>query len=252
VQPTQPAQSARNGSSPPSAAQSATGQPAPVTRPDRTNEPATVPIPDRAVDEVVARTERGVARVLSSAASAAGPSDEAKVTALARSIPAVGNRKSGESATLARRLNAQARSAWDRNQDIDTALKLQQRAFAANPGDPEVAGNLAFFYLKTRPARPDLARRLALYALAARGPAFPAGRSQDWGTLAVASSLEGREADAVKAMYVMLAVSRNPDWACRSARLAVAQYGDAMKTPAHAMLSRVRARGAAAAAPNCA
>jgi hypothetical protein len=53
-------------------------------------------------------------------------------------------------------------------------------------------------------------------------------------------------------MYVMLAVSRNPDWACRSARLAVAQYGDAMKTPAHAMLSRVRARGAAAAAPNCA
>jgi hypothetical protein len=130
-------------------------------------------------------------------------------------------------------------------------LQLQQRAFRANPNDPEIAGNLAFFYLKVKPPQPALARRLALYALAARGQAFPAGRVEDWGTLAVASSLEGRQADATKAMYVMFALSRNPERACRAALLAVAQYGAPMKPPADAMLSRIRARGGIPGAPSC-
>jgi hypothetical protein len=90
-----------------------------------------------------------------------------------------------------------------------------------------------------------------LYALAARGAPFPAGRVEDWGTLAVASSLEGREADAAKALYVMLALSRNPERACRAARLAAAQYGPPMQGPAEAMLSRVRLRGAPTDAPSC-
>jgi len=141
-----------------------------------------------------------------------------------------------------RRLNAAAREAWER-QDINTALRLQQRAFEINPNDPEIVGNLAFFYLKVKPAQPALARRLALYALGARGRAFPAGRMEDWGTFAVASSLIGRKSDAVDAMYLMLATSRNPERACRAALMAVAQYGEPMLAPANALLSRVRARG---------
>ena len=136
-------------------------------------------------------------------------------------------------------------------EDIDAALRLQQRAFEINPNDPEIVGNLAFFYLKVNPAQPALARRLALYALGARGRAFPAGRMEDWGTLAVASSLVGRESDAVDAMYLMLATSRNPERACRAALMAVAQYGVPMLAPANALLSRVRAQGRVAGAPSC-
>ena len=228
-------------------------QPAPAKPPaPRANERSIAQVRVPAVDQVVSQTERGVERVMASAALA-GPGDEQQVAQVARAMPAVARApvSSAGSPTLARRLNAQARAAWDRDHDIDAALRLQQQAFKANPNDPEVAGNLAFFYLKARPAQPEAARRLAVYALAARGQTFPAGRVQDWGTFAIASSLEGREADAVKAMYVMLALSRNPDWVCRSARLAVAQYGDAMKGPARAMFARIRARGVTAA-PNCA
>jgi len=146
--------------------------------------------------------------------------------------------------------NAEARAAWER-QDIDRAIGLQQRAFRANPNDPEVAGNLAFLYLKARPPRPAQARQVALYALAARGSSFPAGREADWGTFAVASALEGREADAAQALFVMFALSKNPERACRAALLAMAQYGPAMAGPARSMLSRVRGRGSAATAPSC-
>jgi predicted Zn-dependent protease len=155
-----------------------------------------------------------------------------------------------QSPALGRRLNADARAAWER-QDVDTALRLQQRAFEASPNDPEIAGNLAFLYLKAKPSQPALARRLALHALGARGRAFPAGRAEDWGTLAVASSLLGREADAIESMYVMLATSNNPERACRAATMAVAQYGPPMQAPANALRSRIRARGGVPAAPSC-
>ena len=218
----------------------------------RTDEPSSVAAPTRAVDDVAAQTERDVARVLALAAQATSRADEQKVVQVARSIRpvAVAPHAPTESRSLARRLNAEARVAWERG-DVDRALQLQQRAFRANPNDAEVTGNLAFFYLKVRPAQPALARRLALYALAARGQKYPAGRVEDWGTLAVASSLEGREADAIKAMYVMSTVSSNPERACRAARLAVAQYGDSMKAPARAMLARVRESVSAQRAPSC-
>ena len=155
-----------------------------------------------------------------------------------------------QSPAVGRQLNSEARAAWER-QDIDTALRLQQRAFEASPNDPEIAGNLAFLYLKAKPSQPALARRLALHALGARGRAFPAGRAEDWGTLAVASSLLGREADAIESMYVMLATSNNPERACRAATMAVAQYGPPMQAPANALRSRIRARGGVPAAPSC-
>lgn len=209
-------------------------------------------IPAGALEDVAARTERDVARVLTVAARADGPAAEQHVVELARSMRSVnaGPHAPTESPALARSLNAQARAAWERD-DVQRALALQQRAFRANPNDPEVAGNLAYFYLKVRPAKPALARQLALYALAARGRSFPAGRAQDWGTLAIASALDGREADAVKAMYVMSSVSRDPERACRAAQLAVEQYGPAMRAPGRAMMARMRARGVTSHAPSC-
>jgi Flp pilus assembly protein TadD len=200
----------------------------------------------------VAGIETDAARVLALAARAAGPDADDKIVEGARSMRGVSNasRVLPQSPGDGRRLNAAARAAWER-QDINTALRLQQRAFEINPNDPEIVGNLAFYYLKVKPAQPALARRLALYALGARGRAFPAGRMEDWGTFAVASSLIGRKSDAVDAMYLMLATSRNPERACRAALMAVAQYGEPMLAPANALLSRVRARGSVAGAPSC-
>jgi hypothetical protein len=220
----------------------------PAAPADRTD----VVLPSRAVEDVASRVESDAAQVLAVAASATGRGGDDRIVQRARSMPGVTGpaRVPSESRTVARRLNAQARAAWER-QDLDTALRLQQRAFAANPNDPEVAGNLAFFYVKATPPQPALARRLALYALGARGRQFPAGRVEDWGTLAVASALLGRESDATRAMYVMLATSRNPERACRAARMAAAQYGPAMRAPADAMLSRARARVGVAGAPSC-
>ena len=219
--------------------------------PSRPDERAIASIPHPGVEHVVARTQRDVARVLATAAAAA-PGDEERVRQVARSMRPVAGAPDvpTQSPSLARQLNDRARAAWERN-DIDAALKLQQQAFRANPNDPEITGNLAFFYLKSRPVQPEVARRLAIYALAARGERFPAGRFQDWGTLAVASALAGRESDAATAMVVMLSVSGNAERACRAARMAVAQYGEPLKAPTAAMLSRVRERGDASGAPSC-
>ena len=213
---------------------------------------ANAALPSRALEDVVARVETDAAHVLAVATGSAGSGGDEKILQGARSMATVTNapRVTSQSPSVARQLNAQARAAWER-QDVDTALRLQQRAFEAYPNDPEITGNLAFFYVKVKPAQPALARRLALYALAARGRTFPAGRMEDWGTLSVASSLDGRKADAIGAIYVMLATSKNPERACRAARMAVAQYGAPMQAPANALLSRVRARGGAAGAPSC-
>jgi hypothetical protein len=226
--------------------------PAPGPAPPPTPAQANTALPSRAVEEVAARVEPDAARVLALAARTAGPDADARIRQGARAMRNVTNRPrpSSQSSTVGRQLNAQARAAWER-QDVDAALRLQQRAFDAYPNDPEIAGNLAFYYLKVKPAQPGAARRLALYALGVRGNAFPAGRMQDWGTLAVASSLDGRKADATGALFVMLATSGSPERACRAALMAVAQYGPPMQSPANALLSRVRARGAATGAPSC-
>jgi len=144
--------------------------------------------------DTIAAVETDAAQVLALARRAAGPDADDRILQGARSMRAVTHVPSArpQSPAVGRRLNSEARAAWER-QDIDTALRLQQRAFEASPNDPEIVGNLAFFYLKAKPAQPALARRLALHALGARGSAFPAGRAEDWGTLAVASSLLGRE-----------------------------------------------------------
>jgi hypothetical protein len=207
----------------------------------------------RALGDHAARMQSDVAQVLAAAARSTRPGDDDKILQAARSMRAIVS-PAGlpvQSRATARALNAQARAAWER-QDLANALELQQRAFLANPNDPEVTGNLAFFYLKAEPPLPGHARDLALYALGVRGGTFPAGREEDWGTLAIASALEGRESDAMQALYVMFALGKDPERACRAAVLAMAQYGPAMTRPAEAMLSRVSRRGTASSAPSCA
>jgi hypothetical protein len=151
----------------------------------------------------------------------------------------------------ARHLNDEARQAYLVERDVRRAFDLQLRAFGANPRDPEAAGNLAFLYLKVRPAQPEIARQLVLHALALGTPQYRASRVDDWNTLAVASALMGREADAVNAFYVTLALTRDLDRSCKTALAAVDSYGDDLVVPVQAMLARVRQQGRSAQSPYC-
>jgi len=192
------------------------------------------------------RAERRVLRVLHVAVGAEHPSQNADVLAAARSahlasddaLPAAGS-----GAADARLLNHAAESAFWSTRNLAQALALQTRAFGADPSDQEVAGNLAFYYLKQRPARAEAARQLALYALTIPQPRYAQGRLEDWTTFAIASALTGRERDARAALYVTLALSNTVDRQCRNAHAAVASHGERMRGPTEAMLARIHAWG---------
>lgn len=143
----------------------------------------------------------------------------------------------------ARRLSDAAAAAFWNGRGAQRALSLQLRAFGANPEDPEVAGNLAYYYLKQRPAQSELARQLAMYALTLNDSRFPNGRLEDWTTLAIASALAGRPRDAGNAWFVTLALLPNPDRSCRAAHAAYASHGERLREPIEAMLSRISAWG---------
>ena len=96
----------------------------------------------------------------------------------------------------AKRLYGQALHAYWTRRNPSEAFDLQLKAFGADPRDPEIAGNLAFLYLKVNPVQPEAARLLALHAIAVRGTRFRTGRLEDWNTYAIASALTGRDADA--------------------------------------------------------
>jgi len=154
-------------------------------------------------------------------------------------------------ATDSQRLNDSAGAAFWNERNPQLALELQLRAFGANPLDAEAAGNLSFYYLKQRPAQPEVARRLALYALALQHPQFPAGRIEDWTTLAIASALAGRERDARNAFFVTLALSPTLDRQCRAVTAAYASHGEQLRAPAEAMLARIRSWGRSQESPFC-
>jgi hypothetical protein len=151
----------------------------------------------------------------------------------------------------ARRLHEAAGTAFWTSRNPQQALALQFRAFGANPLDAEVAGNLAYYYLKQRPASPEAARRLALYALTMAGSPYPHGRLEDWTTYAVASALTGRERDARNAFFVTLALSPNLDRQCRAAASAYAAHGPALRGPTEAMLARIRTWGRSSESAFC-
>ena len=140
-------------------------------------------------------------------------------------------------------LHARARQAFAGGRDHE-ARDLAARAFVANPRDPNLAGRLAFLELRAGPEHAETARQLVLNALAFSG-ARRSVQVDDWDTLAVASALTGRHADAAGAFLVGLAISGNPERACRVARDAYATYGERLRVAVEALQRRVRLQAGA-------
>ena len=153
----------------------------------------------RRVPRVAMQAQAEVARVLWAAANAQDPRQEREVVDYAQAIwvrdGATGYSQVVEPAA-ARRLNDEAMQAYRVRRNVAEAFDLSLKAFGANPGDPEIAGNLAFLHLRLSPAQPETARQLALHAIAVRGSRFRTGRLEDWNTYALASAMTGRDADA--------------------------------------------------------
>ena len=234
------------GSDKPPVASKQPDEPTQAAARDAPSDARLMPIPQAATQ---------VDRVLRAAARAeATPQDKAVLETIESLKEASRGRPAADTdgrRSVARRFNTAARDAFWNRRDAAEALALQQKAFDANPLDPEIAGNLAFYHLKVNPPQPESARRVALHALAAAAPQAGARRVEDWGNLAVASALTGRPQDAANALYVMLAVSKDLDRTCRSALSMVASYGPRLKPPVEAMFARIDARGQARGAPYC-
>jgi hypothetical protein len=201
----------------------------------------------RALTETVpgtaARAEPEVAHVLWLASNARNLADDQAIADAARRmwprnlVPVV---TAGAAPGTAQPLHDQARQAFTSQRNVAQAFDLQLRAFGADPRDPDVAGNLAFLYLKVTPAQPDIARKLAMHAMALRSVQMRAPRIDDWTTFAVASALTGRDDDAINALFVTIALAGNLDRSCRAAVDAVATHGDKVRMPVDAMMQRIR------------
>ncbi|MEO5772233.1 MAG: hypothetical protein ABIQ29_09210, partial [Burkholderiaceae bacterium] len=189
------------------------------------------------------RAERRVQRVFQIAAAAdrdsAGQDEEIRRAAGAlREGPAELPSSLDLSAEDAKTLHESAQQAFWRRGQPREALDLQMKAFAANPLDTEVAGGLAFLTLKQGPQQAERARQLALYALTLSAGARSGTRVEQWTTLAIASALMGREADARHAWFVSLALAEQPERQCRAAINAYTQHGERLRAPVEAMLYR--------------
>ena len=150
----------------------------------------------------------------------------------------------------ARRLYDEAKRVYSSGRMAE-ALDLGVRAFASDPRDPNIAGFLAVLHLSVNPPQPEIARQLALHALAVSGSRRSA-RAEDWDTLAIASALTGREADATQALLVELAVTPDLDRSCDTIQRAYATFGERLRVPTQAMLARIRAHRRDYESPNCA
>jgi hypothetical protein len=206
---------------------------APVSHP-RAGDDALVPAPlpsdfaERADDllihhvpRIAQRAERRVLRVLHVASQAESSWQNSAIFDAARALrmpPDDVVQGVKPASSEARSLHDAAGAAFWSGRNVQRALNLQLRAFGANPNDREVAGNLAYYYLKQRPVQPELARQLALYALTLDDGQAPNGRIEDWTSLAIASALTGRTRDATNAWFVTLALSpQSVDRTCRAA-----------------------------------
>ena len=151
----------------------------------------------------------------------------------------------------ARVMSEQARDIVARRGDSEAALGLLTRAFAADPVDIEIAGNLASLWLRQRPAQAEIARQLSLHALTLPHAAHPYGRIKDWTTFAVASALTGRERDARNAWLVTLALAPNVESQCRAAANAYAMHGEPVRRSVEDMLARLHSTGRSQRSPLC-
>ena len=209
------------------------------------------------VPQFAQRAERVVLRVLYAAARMDDDGHDADVLDAARALrlapDAALTTAAGPGAEAdADRASAAAAHAFWQARNPRQALELQLRAFGADPQDPTVAGDLAFYLLKQRPAQAEASRRMALYALALGGSPKPAnGRLEDWTTLAIASALAGRERDARNAWFVTLALAPSLGPQCRAASAALAAHGEPLRAPTEAMLARIHDWGRSNESPFC-
>jgi hypothetical protein len=207
------------------------------------------------VPRSAATAESDASRVLWIAATANSPSEDGRIADAARSgwrVSYVPGTSTMVAPAVARRFDEVARQAYHAHRDLVDVFELQLRAFGANPADPDVAGNLAFLYLKLSPPQPETARQLALHAMALRGVQLRVARADDWTTFAIASALTGREDDARNALYVTIAVARNLDLSCRAALSSLTSHGDPLRRPVRAMMLRIQASGRQYGSPSCA
>jgi hypothetical protein len=196
--------------------------------------------------------ERRVATVLNAAARADDPAQERAILEAAENVRRAEAARRTVADTAARRLNEEANRAYWIKKDVAEALQLERRAFEVNPGDVEIAGNLAFYYLKQSPPHAEAAREVALHALTTNSPRYRTGRLEDWMSLGIASALMGRRQESENAFLAGAALGNNLDRTCRAALTAVATYGDAVRPAATALLRRVRAHGRSNESPYCA
>ncbi|TMH07793.1 MAG: hypothetical protein E6H67_02770 [Betaproteobacteria bacterium] len=196
------------------------------------------------VPSIAARAQPDVSRVLGLAATANHQSQQQAVVDAARA------RWSAETAWTpatdidpirARRLHDDARQAFASGRMTD-AVDIESRAFAANPRDPDIASYLAFLHIRMHPVQPETARQLALYTIFVSGSRRSV-RSGDWGTLAIASALAGRDIEATHAFFVEVALTSNLDRTCQSALSAYASFGERLRVPVQAMLDRIDSNG---------
>jgi hypothetical protein len=202
---------------------------------------------------IAQRAERLVLRVLFIAAHSdiAAQGDEVRSAASAIRLAPDDPQLGAVSPPDAAALSEAARIAFRRYRNAPEALDLQMGAFGANPLDTEIVGNLALLNLKQRPGRAHAARQLALHALTIHDARYPAGRIEDWTTLAIASALLGLDYDARNAWFVTLALAPDAGRQCRAALDAYAAYGERLRAPVEAMLYRLEVSGRRERSPLC-
>jgi serine/threonine protein kinase len=204
---------------------------------------------------IAERAERLVLRVLFTAGSAAGRGDGAQADDEIRQAATTLRLAPAEalavvSASEARALDDAALQAQRRG-DLPRAIDLLTRAFAANPLDADIAGDLAALRLRSSSAHAGAARQLALHALTTPHTRHPHGRLDDWTTLAIASALTGRERDARNAWYVTLALAPSTERLCRIALNAYVRHGERVRPSIDALLQRAEASGRASGSAAC-
>ncbi len=253
------------------AVQSSMAVPAPVVVPMPMPMPVPVPVPATAalpadfsvrarelmaidLPQVAQRAERRVLRVMNIAGQPESAWQDEQIRRAASGL-----RDSRDeplpvvelAAEDARQLHEAARLAFWRRGSAREALGLQTRAFGANPRDADIVGSLAFLSLKQAPPQAETARQLALYALTLPDARQPAGRLEDWTTLAIASALSGRDREARDAWFVSLAIAAQPERQCRAAINAYSLHGERLRGSVEALLYRAHASGRAEGSALC-
>lgn len=224
--------------------------PVPAPRPPQAKPYRATPTPAHSLVAKVARaTETSILRTLTLAATADKSAIEAAALGAGRDFD-FSTFDIKRSRKGARPLNAAALDAFHREQDFRKAYGLQKDAFAADPLDIEIAGNLAIYAF--RADKIEEAREYILYALGLPRSSEKTGRTADWATLAAVYARNGDAVNAQNALFVTLAISSNVAKRCEVAVSSVNEtYGPILRQATEAMFMRIREQQLSDA-PECA